>query len=180
VGLPVNVYGLSSDSNSSDFQCGSERTLHGVLPALAGADEMSGIGNLANGTLCSYAQMVCDNELALAAKKLRGGIWVDEDALALDVVQQVTGEGGAGNYLAEMHTVRHLRNSERGVEVFFPRLPVRRGWEDWENAGHETMLSKAQLKADRLLHDHHPEPLMAAQEKELDLLMAAAERELCP
>ncbi|MFN2227565.1 MAG: trimethylamine methyltransferase family protein, partial [Anaerolineae bacterium] len=46
-GLPVNVYGLSTNSNVLDLQGGYERALNSIVPALAGADELSGIGELA-------------------------------------------------------------------------------------------------------------------------------------
>ena len=46
-GLPVNVYGLSTNSHALEIQSGYERALNAILPALAGADELSGIGEMA-------------------------------------------------------------------------------------------------------------------------------------
>ncbi len=63
-GLPVNVYGLSTNSHSLDIQNGFERSLNAAIPALAGADELSGIGEMEAGVMGSYAQMVCDSEIA--------------------------------------------------------------------------------------------------------------------
>jgi len=173
-GLPVNVYGLCTDSNSIDFQSGYERALNALLPALAGADELSGIGNMGTGTFGSYAQMVCDNDIVLEIKRLCKGFEVSEDSLATGLVAEVTAEGGSGNFLAERHTVKTLRSGE----VFFPPLSVRRSFEDWELAGRETMRERACAKAEKILSEHTPEPLSAAQEKELDTIMAAAAREL--
>jgi len=61
-GLPVNVYGFSTNSHALDIQNGFERGLNAVIPALAGADELSGIGEMEAGSLSTYAQMVADNE----------------------------------------------------------------------------------------------------------------------
>ncbi|MBC8446389.1 MAG: trimethylamine methyltransferase family protein, partial [Chloroflexi bacterium] len=56
-GLPVNVYGLSTNAHTLDLQSGYERALNAVIPALAGADELSGIGEMEAGVAGSYAQM---------------------------------------------------------------------------------------------------------------------------
>ena len=42
--LPVNVYGFSTNAHTLEIQSGYERALNAVVPALAGADELSGIG----------------------------------------------------------------------------------------------------------------------------------------
>ena len=85
-GLPVNVYGLSTNSHTLDIQNGFERALNAVIPALAGADELSGIGEMEAGVMGSYAQMVCDSEIAASVRRLRRGFAVDEDALAVEVI----------------------------------------------------------------------------------------------
>ena len=64
-GLPVNVYGLSTNSHALEIQNGYERALNAILPALAGADELSGIGEMAAGVTGSLAQMVVDNDIAV-------------------------------------------------------------------------------------------------------------------
>ena len=48
-GYPVNVYGLSTNAHTLEIQSGYERALNSILPALAGADELSGIGEMASG-----------------------------------------------------------------------------------------------------------------------------------
>ncbi|MBE3066862.1 MAG: trimethylamine methyltransferase family protein, partial [Chloroflexi bacterium] len=51
-------------------------------------------------------------------------------------------------------------------------------WEGWQAAGRIGMVERAQAEAERILHEHQVPPLEAAQERELDTLMAAAEKEL--
>jgi len=53
-GLPVNVYGLSTNAHSLEIQSGYERALNSILPALAGADELSGIGEMTSGVTGSF------------------------------------------------------------------------------------------------------------------------------
>ena len=123
-GLPVNVYGLSTNAHVVDLQNGYERALGAVVPALSGADELSGIGEMDAGVASSYAQMVVDNEIAAGVSRVRHGLSVDNEALAVEVVS--TAMDGPRHYLGQSHTVRYLRAGE----VFLPRLAERRAWEE--------------------------------------------------
>jgi trimethylamine---corrinoid protein Co-methyltransferase len=177
--LPVNVYGLSTNANVLDIQSGYERALNAAVPALAGADELSGIGEMAAGVLGSYAQMVCDDEIAASVRRLRRGFSTDEEALAREVIDQVmteVREGRGGNYLDKRHTVRYLRAGE----VLATRLADRRSWEEWQRGGRETMADRAQAEAEHLLAEHEVPPLSEDQERELDEILREAEAELLP
>ncbi len=171
-GLPVNVYGLSTNAPELEIQNGYERALNAVLPALAGADELSGIGEMEAGVMGSYAQMVCDNEIAASVRRLRRGFQVDEEALALSVIGSAM--DGARNYLDQPHTVRYLRAGE----VMMTRLAERGTWQTWEQEGRKGMAGRAQGEAMRILAEHQVPPLSADQERELDELLEAAESEL--
>ncbi len=163
-GLPVNVYGLSTNSHTLDLQSGTERALNAVVPALAGADELSGIGEMAAGVLGSYAQMVCDDEIAASINRLRRGFAADADALAVEVIAEVM--DGPRNYLGEPHTVRYLRAGE----ILLTCLAER-----GDQAGYEGIVARAQAEAERLLAEHEVPPLSADQERELDEIMREAE-----
>ena len=176
-GLPVNVYGLASDSNQPDIQNGYERALNAILPALAGADELSGIGDMGAGLFTTYAQMVCDNDIVLGIKNLMRGIRVDENSLAADLVGQVmqaAGQGG-GNFLAERHTVKTLRSGE----LFYPPLADRRLFDEWNRDGRVGMFERARHRAEQLLSTHTVPPLEPQQEQELGHILATAENQLC-
>lgn len=169
--LPVNVYGLSTNAHTLDLQNGYERGLNALLPALAGADELSGIGEMEAGVLSSFTQLVLDDEIAASVLRARRGFIVDEESLAVQVIGAAM--AGPGNFLAQRHTARHLRR-----EVFVTRLAERGGWEEWERRGREGMVARAQAEAERLLVEHQVPPLSVEQERELEAIMAAAEREL--
>ncbi len=176
-GLPVNVYGLSTNANALDVQNGYERALNAAIPALAGADELSGIGEMAAGVMGSYAQMVCDDEIAASVRRLRRGFAADEDALAVEVIAKVMDgaqQGRGGNFLDQRHTVRYLRAGE----VLATRLAERRGWDEWHRGGRQGMAERAQAEAERILAQHEVPPLAKEQERELDEIMREAEREL--
>jgi len=170
--LPVNVYGLSTNAHVVDLQNGYERALNAAIPALAGADELSGIGEMEAGITSSYAQMVCDNEIAASVRRLRQGLSVNEDALAVEVIAVVM--DGPRNFLGQRHTVRYLQAGE----MLLPRLADRRTWEEWDREGQIGIVGRAQVEVERLLTDHEVLPLTEEQERELEEIMGKAEREL--
>jgi trimethylamine--corrinoid protein Co-methyltransferase len=171
-GLPVNVYGFSTNAHSMDAQDGFERALNAAIPALAGADELSGIGEMEAGVMGSFAQMVTDNEFAGSIYRARKGFATDTEALAVEVVAAVM--SSTRNYLGQKHTMKALKSGE----LFLTKLAERGSWEAWEASGRVGMVERAQAEAVRILREHQVPPLETSQERELEGLMAAAEREL--
>ncbi len=171
-GLPVNVYGFSTNAHTLDVQNGFERALNAILPALAGADELSGIGEMEAGVMGSYAQMVADNEFAGSVLRIRNGFGAEADALAVDVVAAAMAT--TRNFLGQKHTMKYLKAGE----VFITRLAERSSWERWETGGRLGLAERAQAEAEQILREHQVPPLEPAQERELDAIMAAAKHEL--
>jgi len=170
--LPVNVYGLSTNAHVLDLQNGYERALNAIIPALAGADELSGIGEMQAGISSSFAQMVIDDEIAASVKRLRRGFKVDADSLAVEVIAEAM--DGPRNFLSQSHTRRYLRAGE----IFITKLAQRSPWEEWDRSGRPGMETQAQKQAESLLARHEVQPLEKAQVNELDAIMKAAEQEL--
>jgi trimethylamine---corrinoid protein Co-methyltransferase len=170
--LPANVYGLSTNSHTLDLQNGYERAMNALLPALAGADELSGIGEMAGGTMGCMAQMVIDDEIAAGVLRIRRGFAVNEDTLALPVIAAVM--DGDRNFLGQRHTVRYLRAGE----VLQTKLAERGVWDEWERNERKDHAARAQAQAELLLKEHEVVPLAAEQERELEQIMRAAENQL--
>ena len=171
-GLPVNVYGFSTNAHSLEIQNGFERSLNAALPALAGADELSGIGEMEAGVMGSFAQMVADNEFAGSIYRIQKGIAADAEALAVEVVAAAM--ESTRNFLGQKHTMKYLKSGE----VMLTKLADRNSWETWEAGGRLGLAERAQAEAGRILRERQVPPLEPAQERELDGIMTAAEREL--
>ncbi|NWF63509.1 MAG: trimethylamine methyltransferase family protein [Chloroflexi bacterium] len=171
-GFAVNVYGFSTNAHTLDAQNAFERGLNASLPALAGADELSGIGEMEAGVMGSFAQMALDNELAKSVHRQRQGLSADVEHLAVEVIGNVMDSNR--NYLASKHTLKHLRAGEMALT----KLAERNSWDTWEDKmGRRQMADHAMDEAERILREHQVPPLEAAQEAELDKILAAAERE---
>lgn len=171
-GLPVNVYGFSTNAHTLDIQSGYERSLNALLPALAGADELSGIGEMEAGVMGSYAQMVCDNEIAASVRRALRGFEVNEDSLAVEVIHKVMDT--SLNFLAEKHSIKYLRSGE----IMLAKLGERRSFLEWERSGRHGLAENAQTEASRLLAEHEVPPLTDEQADELNAILAAAQNEL--
>ncbi len=160
--IPVNVYGFCTDAITIDVQSGYERAFNAILPALAGADELSGFGEMAAGVMASYAQLVIDDEIAASVRRACRGFAVDEDALAVEVIAAVMDD--SRNFLGQRHTIRYLRAGETLQSL----LADRRTFPEWDRDGRDTLTNRAQSEATRLLADHQVPPLSPDQEQELD------------
>ncbi len=171
-GFAVNVYGFSTNAHTLDAQNAFERGLNATIPALAGADELSGVGEMEAGVMGSHAQMVLDNELVGSVMRLRTGLSADAEHLALEVIGNVM--NGTRNYLGQKHTLKHIRAGE----LTLTKLAERNSWETWdEKLGRKQMADYAIDKAEKLLKEHQVAPLEPQQEQELDRIFDAAARE---
>jgi trimethylamine--corrinoid protein Co-methyltransferase len=171
-GLPVNVYGFSTNAHTLDIQNGFERSLNALIPALAGADELSGIGEMEAGVMGSFAQIVCDNEIAASIRRVKKGIEINDDSLAVDVISMAM--RSSHNFLGQKHTLRYLR----GGEVLLTDLAERGSWENWEANGHKGMAERAQSEVAHILQHHQVPPLTYSQEQELDEILHEADRKM--
>lgn len=171
-GFAVNVYGFSTNSHTLDAQNAFERGLNATIPALAGADELSGIGEMEAGVMGSFAQMVLDNELASSVLRLRTGLSADGEHLAVDIIGNVM--NGTRNFLGQKHTMKHLRAGELALI----KMAERNSWDTWdEKLERKQMADYAVDEAERILREHTVPPLEPRQEQELDRIMAAAATE---
>ena len=168
-GFSVNVYGFSTNAHTLDAQNAFERGLNATIPGLAGADELSGIGEMEAGVMGSFAQMVLDNELAGSVLRLRTGLSADAEHLAVEIIGNVM--NGTRNFLGQKHTMKYLR----GGELALTKLAERNSWDTWEEKlERKGMADHALDEAEKILREHVVPPLEPQQEKELDRILVAA------
>jgi len=121
-----------------------------LLPALAGANLIYGLGMIEMGMTIDYGQLVMDNEFAKMIKILIRGIPVNDETLAVDVIREV---GVGKDFLSHDHTYNHMRSQSQ------PVLIDRRIREDWEAAGKTDIYQRAMEEARHILETHKPDPL---------------------
>jgi trimethylamine--corrinoid protein Co-methyltransferase len=166
--LPVSVGTFAPGAKAPDWQAGVENALSALVSLLAGADMLSGAGLLYAARVFALEEMVLDSEIFGLVRHLAAGIEVDDEALAVDVIGDV---GPGGNFLAEDHTIAHMRG------LWQPRLFDRGTWEDWEAGGRPSPRERARERARSLLASHVPPPLPDGVEGELNRILVAFSRE---
>jgi trimethylamine---corrinoid protein Co-methyltransferase len=169
-GLPVDTYSLGSDSKSLDEQAAVERSLNLALPALAGADLLTGAGFIETIRTASFAQAVIDNEILGMLYRTIRGVNVNDDTLALRLIDRI---GPGGSYLADKHTRKHVLS-----EHFIPTIFDRNVRETWERKGARDAVQTAKEKVQEILAKHQPNELDKAVQEDLDSIMTRAKQAL--
>ena len=170
-GLPVNIGALNTGANSPDWQGGAQTTLSLMGLAIAGDTELiSATGTLRGSSVFSFEQMVLETELFdMVCHMLEHGFPVTEEDLAVSVIEAV---GPGGHFLAEPHTLAHMR--ERWRSSLFGKA----GWAEWEAAGRPEPRDRARDRVRQILAEHRPEPLSEDVDRELRAIVEHRRREL--
>jgi len=161
------IFGLTgcSDSKLPDEQAAAEAALSILLESLAGAQMAHDVGYLDSGMTNSIEQIVICDEIIAYTKHFMKEVEVNDETLALDVIDQV---GPDGDFLGNKHTLKHFRQD------WYPSLFERRNYDGWKRDGGKTMRQRAREKAVEILEHYQPEPLSEAVVKKLDRIVEQA------
>ncbi len=151
LGFPSLAGGFVTTSKEPDEQAAYEKFSSGVTPILAGADMIAGIGLLEDCRTIWLEQLVLDSEMSEIIGRMAKGIEVNEDTLAVDVVDKV---GIGKDYLGQRHTADHFR-----TEHFIPTVSDRSSYDTWKSKGAKTTLQRAQAEVRRIFEEHTVEPV---------------------
>ena len=163
-GLPSSIGTFATGAKRADWQAGVGNGLSGLVSLLAGAEMLSGAGLLHAARIFALDVMVLDAEIFGLLRHLAAGIRVSEEDLAVGAIGEV---GPGGNFLAEDHTLAHMR------QLWRPRLFDRGTWEDWEAAARPEPRARARERVRALLASHEVPALPDGMPAELDRIVAA-------
>ena len=148
---------------------GHEKTLTAMIPALAGANMIYGLGMLESGITFDYGQLLLDCEFARMIKFTIQGIPVNDHALAVDVIKEI---GPGSDYLMHPHTFEGMKKQSK------PELIDRKMRSSWESDGATTAYGRAVKKAKWILENHQPTPLPDEVLATIRSIVVEAEKEL--
>jgi trimethylamine--corrinoid protein Co-methyltransferase len=114
--------------------------------------------------------LVMQHELIGYVERLMQGIHFDDEALGLEVIEQV---GPGGTFMDQEHTAAHFRQ-----ELWFPKLLDRQFYDAWLSAGAKTMAQRCREEKEHLLKEHRPEPLPEEVDREIERILSSARSEL--
>jgi len=146
--LPSWGYGGTSDSQIPDGQATFEAGLLTFLSAFSGANLNHDVGYLDFGRTGSLDMVVICDEIIDQIQRMKRGIPVNDDMLALDAIRQV---GPKGHFLTHEHTLKHLRSTQ-----WRPKLLYRIGHDKWEKSGAPSLLDRARKRLLEIVENHQP------------------------
>jgi trimethylamine--corrinoid protein Co-methyltransferase len=113
---------------------------------------------LDHGSLASPAFMVLVNEILYMVNQYMGGVPVNDETLALDMIDRI---GPGGHYLYEDHTLNNFKN------VRYSDLFDRTIYQVWEEQVALNFDERLRRQTEKLM-DHQPAPLPADVLKEME------------
>ena len=163
--LPSIVGAGATSAKVPGEQAAWENTVSFILPSLAGAGVLFGLGLLHGSNLLAYEEIILDAESAATVRRALGAVDLTGEAFAIDLIKEL---GPGGFFLGQKHTVAHMRKA-----LSLPTLSDRDGYEDWYQKGQLSRVDVARQKVREILRDHHPLPIPASVRKGMDEVIAA-------
>jgi len=148
--LPTWGYAGHSDSCVMDEQAAADVAFSVLVALLAGHDLVHDVGYLEAGLTTSPEMIVFSSEMISMMRSFVGGVSLDAESLALDVIHKV---GPGGDFLTAGHTLKHFR------KLWQPTLFDRRRLEEWTAAGSKRLSERLREKTLALMAEHRPEAL---------------------
>jgi trimethylamine--corrinoid protein Co-methyltransferase len=163
-GVPTLAGVFATDAQTPGWQSAGDAASSLMLCALTGAETGSGLGLLESCTLLYPEELILDSDIYNRIRLEAAGLDTSSEALALDIIKAV---GPRGQFLRQRHTRENLR---RRVFSDLTAQPA-------PNGGFRDPVELAREKASWILENHHPEPLLPAQKKELSRILSLADNE---
>jgi trimethylamine--corrinoid protein Co-methyltransferase len=163
-----NVPSLGGGSTSSDakdigWESGTDGGMGSAHIALSGGEVCGYLGMLGSSMILYPEQIILEHETCLRALEIFKSYEFNENDMSLDVIAKV---GPGGHYLREKHTRKHIRDFR-----YSPFL-----WSQDEKGESRTPREVALDEFNKIYDNHQPEPLPDRVLKELDKILAAADR----
>ncbi len=148
-GLPVWAYAGASDSKTMDAQAGAEAMFSIITAMLSRANLIHDVGFLEYGTTSSLEMITMANELVAMSRFFTEGIPVNENTLALELIEKVAKGGPGSIFLTEDHTFNNFMKAQ-----FLPSMLDRSRYDTWEQSGSSNLYARCNAEAKRILKDH--------------------------
>jgi trimethylamine--corrinoid protein Co-methyltransferase len=166
----MSVPPFASSSKRTDFQCGYEKAIMALTAALCGAQYIALHGTVYGELTWHPFQAILDDDIAGMIGRFIQGIEVNDETLALDLIEQVGPI--PGHYLNTEHTRKWWSK-----EQFMPKAADRLTYPEWIKTGKKSALDYARERMDEILATHKVDPPLTASEEQAieDILKEARE-----
>ncbi|MBI3242370.1 MAG: trimethylamine methyltransferase family protein [Chloroflexi bacterium] len=160
--LPVWGYTGHSDSKVVDGQAAADAQFSALVALLAKTNLNHDVGYLESGLAASPEYMVLTNEIISQSRRFAQGVRVDDEALAVKVIDEV---GPGGEFMSHDHTLAHWR------ELWLPQLFDRQRLDSWREHGSKNINARLREATVSLMDTHKVESLPASVDSEIDYIL---------
>jgi len=164
--LPIWAFAGASDAKVIDSQAGAEAMFSIITALLCRANVIHDVGYIEHGTTSSLEMVAMANEMIAMSRFFVQGIPVNENTLALEVIEKVAKGGPGFTFSTENHTIRHYKDAH-----FFPKLMDRSGYDFWEQTGARNMFQRCNFEAKRILREHQVDAKPEEVIQEIDRIL---------
>ena len=149
-GLPMLGTAGTTDAKVMGTQAAVEITQQILTAALSGADLVHDIGLMDHCNMVSPELAVLADEIIGMTGVIMGGIEINTETLALDLIDQA---GPGGNFLADSHTFKWFR------QQWIPTIMDRQQQPDDDEEAIKNCEQLLREKTIKIMDEHVPEPL---------------------
>jgi len=167
VGLPIWSTAGCTDAKGLEPQAAVEAALSIHSAMLSGANLVHDVGYTESGMTGSLFQLVMSDEIIGMSRQISRGIEVNEETLAVDVIDRVS---PGGNFLSDDHTMKHFKR-----EHWQPTLIDRWNYETWVTRGTKTMADRVKERTREILSTHKAPQVSEDVKKKIAATLSAAE-----
>jgi len=165
-GLPIWAFAGASDAKVMDAQAGAEAMFSIINAMLSRSNLIHDVGFLEYGSTSSLEMVTMADELVAMSQFFAGGIPVNDETLALEVIERVDSGGPGSMFLMDDHTFEHFMQAQ-----FLPKLLDRSRYDSWEEAGAMDLYKRCNAEAKRIISEHEFAPKPDRVLKEIDLIL---------
>jgi len=165
-GMPAlgGAFGTESPELNS-WQSAAEVATDPLLVSLSGAEIVTGLGLRNTYTLLYPEAIILDTDIYHRARHSLLEVEVSPETLASDIIADVK---PGGHFLSQKHTRKHIRTAMKRTII-----------QQLDSMGkYRDPVEYAREKVNWILENHHPEPPSEDVQKEINQILAAADKEL--
>jgi trimethylamine---corrinoid protein Co-methyltransferase len=158
-----------TSSKQFDFQSGYEQGMAAILCGLAGANYLFLQCGFTAQLATHPVKAIMDDDIAGMVGRFLGGIEVNDETLAVDLINEVGPIPGM--FLNKAHTRKWWK-----TEQYIPPLADKMPYLEWVKKGKKTIIDRARQRMEEIISTHKPAPLTPQQDQALeDILKEARE-----
>ena len=166
-GIPTYNADGYPGSKQPDFQSAYEKSFRAIFTAVSGGSSRPLHGGVYGELSHHPLQAVLDDDIAGMVGRYLEGMTVNDETLALDLIEQIGPV--PGHFLGQAHTRKWWR-----AEQYLPHAADSLTYPEWMNQGKKGCVDYARERLEGILQTHKPLALTPAQESDVERILEDA------